>query len=308
MSVEIDERNVAAVREFNRFYTATMGLLDQGHLQSRFSLTEARVLFELAQDDATEVVDLRARARIDAGHLSRILARFDGAGVVERSRSSTDGRRQIVRLTTAGRDAFGTLDARSNRHATELLAGLGDADRRRLVDALTTVRSVLGDPPTTSTQVLRSLRPGDLGWVVHRNGALYAEEHGWDQTYEALVARIAADYGEHHDPARENAWIAELDGRPAGSVFCVREDDDTARLRLLLVEPSARGRGLGGLLVDECMRFARAAGYRSMVLWTVSVLAPARRIYQRAGFQLVSEDPRRRFGHDLVGQDWRAEL
>ncbi|PSL05279.1 MarR family transcriptional regulator with acetyltransferase activity [Haloactinopolyspora alba] len=299
---------IAAVRSFNRFFTTVMGFLDQGLLQSDYSLTEARVVFELAQQPERDVTELRTTLDIDAGQLSRILARLDGAGLVERSRSSTDGRRHRAALTAAGRDVFAGLDARSNRQAGELLGRLSDEDQRRLVAALGTVRELLDDSATPSGYVIRGLHPGDLGWVVQRNGALYAQEYGWDQTYEALVARIVADYGAEHDPRHEDAWIAEIDGRPAGSVFCMRADETTAKLRLLLVEPSARGLGVGSRLVDECIRFARSAGYSSLVLWTNDVLTAARRIYERAGFRLVDEEAHHSFGQELVGQNWRLEL
>lgn len=306
--LDIDPGRVAAVRSFNRFFTTVMGFLDQGLLQSDYSLTQARVIFELAQRAEADVADLRASLGIDAGQLSRILAGFEAAGIVTRARSSTDGRRHRATLTPSGREAFATLNARSDRQAAELLGRLTDEDQQRLVAALGTIRELLDEHVPPAGYVIRGLRPGDLGWVVHRNGVLYAQEFGWDETYEALVARIVAEYGLGRDPRRENAWVAEHDGRAVGSVFCVREDDTTARLRLLLVEPSARGSGLGSRLVDECVRFARTAGYASLVLWTNDVLAAARRIYQKAGFELVGERPHHSFGHDLVGQDWRLEL
>lgn len=306
--VDVGPDRIAAVRAFNRCYTSVMGFLDQGLLQSRFSLTEARIVFELAQQEITEVGALRAAIGVDAGQLSRTLAKFENAGLVHRSRSESDGRRLLASLTPAGRGAFTTLDSRSNRQAERLLANLTDEDQRRLIANFDAIRGLLAEPAEPRTYVVRGLRPGDLGWVVHRNAVLYAQEYGWDETYEALVARIVAGFGDHHDPRRENAWIAELDGRSVGSVFCVRKDDDTAQLRLLLVEPDARGHGLGARLVDECIRFARAARYSAIVLWTNDVLVAARRIYQQAGFQLVAEDPHHSFGHDLVGQTWRLDL
>lgn len=304
----IDPDRIAAVRSFNRFFTTVMGFLDQGLLRSDYSLTEARVVFELAQQPELDVAELRTRLDIDAGQLSRVLARLDSTGIVERSRSSADGRRHRAALTTTGRDVFATLNARSNDQAADLLRRLTDEDQRRLVAALGTVRELLDDAATPSGYVIRGLRPGDLGWVVQRNGALYAHEYGWDQTYEALVARIVADFGAGHDARLESGWIAEFDGRPVGSVFCMRADDATAKLRLLLVEPSARGLGVGSRLVDECIRFARSAGYSSLVLWTNDVLTAARHIYEKAGFRLVDEEAHHSFGHDLVGQVWRREL
>jgi DNA-binding MarR family transcriptional regulator/GNAT superfamily N-acetyltransferase len=273
-----------------------------------YSLTEARVLFELAQREATEVADLRQALAVDAGYLSRILARFQADRLVVRERSAADGRRQVIRLTDQGRAAFATLDRRSAEEIGGLLAKLTEEDQRRLVGAMAVIREVIEPAPRPDAYLLRPPRPGDLGWVVQRHGARYAEEYGWDETFEALVARIVADYADHRDPEREHAWIAEVDGVPAGCVFCTRKDDTTAQLRLLLVEPQARGLGIGGRLVEECLRFARRAGYQQIMLWTNDVLADARRIYQRAGFTLVDEDPHHSFGHDLVGQHWTRKL
>ncbi|WP_026874211.1 bifunctional helix-turn-helix transcriptional regulator/GNAT family N-acetyltransferase [Jiangella gansuensis] len=306
--MSVHSEQIAAVRAFNRFYTTVMGFLDQGLLRSRFSLTEARIVFEMAQREVTEVGELRRSLGVDAGQLSRTLARFESAGLVERHRSGDDGRRLTVRLTDAGRAAFTDLDTRSAQQAEHLLTRLSEENRSRLVAAFDTIRSVLREPQAPRAYVIRDLRPGDLGWVVGRNGTLYHQEYGWDRTYEALVARIVADYVDHHVPGKENAWVAELDGRPVGAVFCARKDDATAQLRLLLVEPEARGSGLGTRLVDECIRFARGAGYTSMILWTNDVLAAARRIYQKAGFELVEENRHHSFGHDLVGQIWRLDL
>jgi DNA-binding MarR family transcriptional regulator/GNAT superfamily N-acetyltransferase len=305
MATVVDER-VAAVREFNRFYTGAIGVLEEGLLHTPYTLTEARVIFELAQRDVTEVGDVRQALGIDAGYLSRILSRFQADWLVARERSEVDGRRQVVRLTEAGRAAYRLLDGRSAAQARALLARLTELDQRRLVEAMVEIRrAVAGAPRAVS---LRPLRAGDLGWVVHRHGVRYAEEYGWDQTFEALVARIVADYVDNQDPDRENGWVADVDGVPAGCVFCVRKDQLTAQLRLLLVEPGFRGMGIGSRLVDECIRFARAAGYREMTLWTNDVLVDARRIYQRAGFRLIQEEPHHSFGHDLVGQQWSREL
>jgi GNAT superfamily N-acetyltransferase len=214
----------------------------------------------------------------------------------------------VVRLTAAGRSAYKTLDERSARQIEAVLEGLAGEEQRRLLDAMATVRDVLGDSRRERRVMLRPLRIGDLGWVVGRHGVVYAEEYGWDQSFEALVARIVADFGQHHDPRRENAWIAEIDGEAVGCVFCVRKDDETAQLRILLVEPSARGFGVGTALVDACIEFARRAGYQKMVLWTNSVLEAARRIYERAGFKLLDEQPHHSYGHDLVSQWWVLDL
>lgn len=306
---EVDGNQIKDLRAFNRFYTSVMGFLDRGLLQSEFTLTEARVVFELAQQELIDAADLRGRMTIDAGHLSRIVSRLESAGVVERSRSVSDGRRQVLRLTGTGREAFHSLNARSDQQAEHLLGRLTPADRSALMSSFANVRALIDtDADRTRTVVIRGLRAGDLGWVVQRHGALYAAEYGWDRTFEALVAKIVADFGSDHDPVCEQAWIAEVDGRPAGCVFCVRKDERTAQLRLLLVEPAARGLGVGGKLVDECLAFATAAGYESMVLWTNDVLHAARRIYERAGFELMDEEGHHSFGHDLVGQYWSKRL
>jgi DNA-binding MarR family transcriptional regulator/GNAT superfamily N-acetyltransferase len=311
MTEPADGDRVAEVRAFNRFYTDTLGVLDEGLLHTPYTLTEARVLFELGQPTADrpgEVAELRRALAIDAGYLSRILARLQADRLVARERSAADGRRQVIRLTDAGRAARETLDQRSAGQIRALLAKLTDEDQRRLVAAMAVIRDVIEPARRSDAYLLRPLRPGDLGWVVHRHGVRYAEEYGWDETFEALVARIVADYAEHRDPQREHAWIAEVDGAPVGCVFCTRQDDPTAQLRLLLVEPPARGLGIGGRLVEECLRFARRAGYERITLWTNDVLAGARRIYERAGFALVTEEPHHSFGHDLVGQHWSRSL
>jgi DNA-binding MarR family transcriptional regulator/GNAT superfamily N-acetyltransferase len=298
---------VAEVRAFNRFYTATIGVLQEGLLRTPYSLTEARVLFELAQRTDTEVAQLRRTLGLDAGYLSRMLGRFESDGLVLRTQSTTDGRRQVIRLTEAGRATYRRLDERSGQEIQRLLDRLGSAEQRRLVQAMATIRGLLG-PSRTPSVTLRGPEPGDYGWVVARHGVLYAREYGWDASFEALVARIVADFAGGYDPARERVWLAEVDGERAGCVFCVHRDDTTAQLRLLLVEPDARGLGIGSRLVGECVEFARSAGYRRMVLWTNDVLDAARRIYQRAGFQLGSEQPHHSYGHDLVGQDWALDL
>ena len=299
---------IAAVREFNRFYTNVLGLLREGLLDTPYSLTEARVIFELARTDETEVSDLRRWLDIDAGYLSRLLARFETDGLVARTRSPADARRQVISLTSAGRAVFTKLEVRASDQIRSLLAGLPADSRQRLTAAMTGIREILDPTHRPAAFVLRPPAAGDLGWVVARHGALYTAEYGWDASFEALVARIVADYAARSDDRREAAWIAELGGEPAGCVFCMRKTDSTAQLRLLLVEPHARGLGVGGRLVAECVSFARRAGYSEMVLWTNDVLHAARRIYQRAGFQLVGSEPHHSFGHDLVGQDWLLPL
>ncbi|GAA4097165.1 helix-turn-helix domain-containing GNAT family N-acetyltransferase [Actinomadura miaoliensis] len=305
----ISAEDVSTVRSFNRFYTRVIGVLGDGLMHTPYSLTEARVIFELAQRDATEVLDLRRTLDLDAGYLSRMLARFESDGLVLRERSPGDARRQIVRLTRQGREVFAMLDERSVAEIRDMLERLPDDERGRLVTAMRTIRGILDGEAPSRTVALRPLRPGDLGWVVQRNGALYDAECGWDRTYEALVAKVVADYVDGHDPERENAWIAEADGEPVGSVFCVRRDDRVAQLRLLHVEPSARGMGVGTALVDECLRFAAAAGYREIMLWTTALQKAARRVYERAGFELeLEEEPVERFGTRIHGQYWRRRL
>jgi DNA-binding MarR family transcriptional regulator/GNAT superfamily N-acetyltransferase len=299
---------VAELRAFNRFYTGQLGMLGPRFLATRHTLAEARVLFELAQSDQVEVSVLRRRMRIDAGHLSRLLSRLEQRGLIARERSAVDGRRQLARLTDAGAADFAVLDRRSADDTAARLAGLGEAERRRLVATLAEVRRLLQPAEPDRTVALRAPRAGELGWIVQRHGELYSEEYGWSADFEVLVARIVADYAEQHDPTHEAAWIAEVDGAPGGCVLCVRHDDAVAKLRLLLVEPRARGLGLGERLVGECIAFARGAGYRELTLWTNDTLVHARRIYERAGFGLVEEAPHHSFGHDLVGQTWTLAL
>jgi len=299
---------VAAVRGFNRFYTNVIGLLRGKYLDTPYSLTEARLLFELAQREASEVTDLRRTVDIDPGYLSRILARFETDGLITRQRSAADARRQVIQLTGTGRSAVAGLDARSAEQTRDMLTGVRDDDRRRLLDAMHVITESLTESPRPRGYLLRAPQPGDMGWVVQRNAAVYAAEFGWDTSYEALVARIVADYVDNRDPEAEAAWIAEVDGTPAGCVFCVRVNATTARLRLLLVEPWARGLGIGSRLVEEVLRFARQAGYAQITLWTNDVLADARRIYQRAGFTLDNESHHHSFGKDLTGQNWSRRL
>jgi DNA-binding MarR family transcriptional regulator/predicted N-acetyltransferase YhbS len=293
---------VAAVRAFNRFYTSRFGMVRGGLHSTPHPLAEARVIYELGAGPKP-VADLRAALAMDAGQLSRLLAKLEQTGLLTRERSSTDGRRQTARLTAAGRRAFATLDRRSAAEVARLLETLPEPDQRRLVAAMETIGQILA--PRDRTLVIRGLRPGDLGWLVERHGVLYAEEYGWDQSFERLVAGIVA----HFDPATDAGWIAELGGERAGCVLCMHEDDRTARLRTLLVEPHARGTGLGSRLVDEVIRHAGARGYETLTLWTNDVLTAARRIYERAGFTLQHEAPHRAFGgHDLVEQTWSLTL
>jgi DNA-binding MarR family transcriptional regulator/GNAT superfamily N-acetyltransferase len=298
---------VTAVRAFNRLYTSIIGLLHEGLLRTPYSLTEARVIFELAQRDASELANLRRVLNIDAGYMTRILARLETDGIATRERSRADARRQVIALTDRGREVFEMLDQRSGEEIRALLSRLTEDDQGRVIGAMGAIRRVLEGSPRPEP-CLRPPRPGDFGWVVQRHGVLYAAEYGWDESFEALVARIVADYVDHRDPKRERAWIAEVDDEPVGCVFCCRKEENVAQLRLLLVEPGIRGMGIGTRLVDECVRFARRTGYRHLMLWTNDVLEDARRIYERAGFELVEEEPHRSFGHELVGQNWRRKL
>jgi DNA-binding MarR family transcriptional regulator/RimJ/RimL family protein N-acetyltransferase len=303
------EERVESIRAFNRFYTREIGVLEEGLLQTPYSLTEARVLYELGQRDDTEVTDLRATTELDAGYLSRILARFETDGLIARRRSTRDGRRQVARLTSLGQSSFQTLDSRSAREIRDRLDVLSEAEQKRLLEAIVAIRSVLDGARSDDHQfVLRSPGPGDFGWVIARHGTLYAAEYGWDASFEALVARVVAEYIDTRDPKRDAAWIADVNGEPAGCIFCVRKTDRIAQLRLLLVEPSARGMGVGSRLVDECIAFARRAGYEQIVLWTNDVLVEARRIYERSGFRLQEEERHHSFGIDLVGQNWALDL
>jgi DNA-binding MarR family transcriptional regulator/GNAT superfamily N-acetyltransferase len=303
-------RRVAAVRHFNRFYTRRIGVLPEGHLGSEFSLAQARVLYELAHGRALTAVDLRALLGLDPGYLSRMLAGFRARDYVARQASPQDRRRELLRLTPKGRRVFAPLEARARMEIGGLLRPLGDADAGRLVGAMRTIEGLL--EPTAAAHRprprLRAARPGDMGWVIERHGAVYDQEWGWGVRFEALVAEIVATFMATHDPRRERAWIAEQDGERVGSVFLVAKSRTVAKLRLLLVEPAARGTGLGTRLVESCIRFARVAGYRRIVLWTQSTLGPARHIYAKAGFVRVAQGPNREFGRGLVSETWSLDL
>jgi DNA-binding MarR family transcriptional regulator/GNAT superfamily N-acetyltransferase len=308
MTVNEFETRIAAVRRFSRFYTRQLGLLQENLVHTRFSLTEARVLYELAHREQVTASELAAELDLDHGYLSRILRRFGEDGLLKKVRAPDDGRQSLITITPKGRKAFAPLNKGSHDQVAELLGRLGVAEQARVVDAMATVETILGDRPARQPVLLRPHRPGDMGWVTSAHGALYAKEYGWDITFEALVAKIAAEFIENFDPAREHCWIAERDGAPVGSVFVVRKTDAIAKLRLLIVDPQARGLGLGKRLVEECLRFAKRAGYSSMTLWTQSCLTAARGIYQRAGFRLVAEEPHHSFGVDLVGETWERDL
>jgi len=298
---------VAAVRRFGRFYTQRIQALQEVYLDTRWTLAESRVLYELAAREGATAGELGRDLGLDSGYLSRILRRFEDEGLLDRQRSDEDGRARVLALTAAGRAAFAPLNARQDAVVAEMLAGLPDAACVQLVEAMRRVESLLGGEPSRSW-VLRGLQPGDLGWVVARHGALYAQEYGWSQAFEVLVAQIVAEAMAKFDPEREGAWIAERDGVPVGSVFLVRVDAATAKLRMLIVEPTARGLGIGGRLVDECTAFARRTGYRRITLWTHSVLEGARRIYARAGYRIIESQPFRGFGQDLTNEIWQLDL
>jgi DNA-binding MarR family transcriptional regulator/GNAT superfamily N-acetyltransferase len=299
----------SAIRRFNLFYTRRVGALNEGLLQSPFSLTEARVLFELAQRDGWVAAHLAHELNLDPGYLSRILRRFEKMGLVHKAASSTDGRQTTLALTVAGREAFARLNDASDAEITEMLAHLCEPDQRRLVDSMRTIENLLGETQRSAPPyVLRFHRPGDMGFVVHRQAILYAQEYGWDNTFEALVAEIVAKFIRQFDQTRDRCWIAEIEGEIVGCVFVVKRSPTVAQLRLLYVEPRARGLGIGRHLVDECIRFARDAGYRTLTLWTNDILVSARRIYEAAGFRLVKEERHTSFGHALVGQYWNLAL
>jgi len=306
---ELEDR-VAIVRRFSRFYTRKIGVLHEGLLGSPLSLTEGRVVWELAQRETTTASELAAELGIDTGYLSRILGSFEKRGLIDRRPSERDGRQSIIALTEAGRTLYAAIDARSRDAVAAMLGALDGADQVRLVAALETAERLLGPSgqPAGPCYILRSHQPGDIGWIVHRHGVLYADEYGLDQIFEALVAQIAAGFIEKFDLARERCWIAERQGAIAGAVLLVKDSDEVAKLRLLYVEPAARGLGIGTRLVAECIRFARQARYRKITLWTNDVLVAARRIYQASGFRLVREEPHRSFGRDLVGQYWELPL
>jgi len=301
--------HISAVRQFNRFYTKQIGVLREGHLESPFSLTEVRVLYELAHLDAPTASDLVRELALDSGYVSRLLRGFERRGLIERTRSSADARRTHLRLSDAGREAFEALDVRANDEIEALMARVSTDDRPRVVDAMRTIERLVSTTHSRDrSYTLRTHQPGDMGWVVYRHGVLYSREYGWNERFEALVAQIVAEFVHNFDARRERCWIAEVDGERVGSVFLVKKTETVAKLRLLLVEPKARGLGIGHRLVDECIRFARNARYERITLWTNSLLHAARRIYQSAGFQLVNEQPHSSFGDNLVGQTWELKL
>lgn len=302
------DRQVAAVRAFNRFYTRKLGVLDQQLMKSPFSLSEARVLYELAHRDELAAKQIGIELGLDPGYLSRIVQKFDDDGLISRKPLPTDRRQYRLALTAKGRQTFAKLERSMQDDVGAMLAALHKGGSDRLVAAMATIEQLLGTADAPPPAILRTHRPGDMGFVVQSHGALYASEYGFDSSFEALVAEITAKFLTSFDASRERCWIAELDGVPVGSVFLVKHSDDVAKLRLLLLEPAGRGHGLGQKLVGECIAFAKACGYRKITLWTQSILLAARGIYQNAGFKLVASEPHRSFGQSLVGETWELEL
>jgi DNA-binding MarR family transcriptional regulator/GNAT superfamily N-acetyltransferase len=303
--------DVRKFRKFSRTYTKIIGALEEGLLSTKFTLAQARVLYELATRDEPQANEIADELGMDAGYLSRILARFRTSGLLKRTVSKQDGRVANMALTRAGKQAFAILNRSAEQQATAMLKKLLPSDRARVIQSMDVIEGLLGREDRISLPcVLRPHRPGDMGWVVHREAVLYAEEYGFDETFEALVAQIVSDFVKNFEPKRERCWIAEIGGVPAGHIFLVRHPGrpGVAKLRLLLVEPAARGKGVGQALVNECVRFARAAGYRTITLWTQSILIAAHRLYERAGFRLVQEEQHHSFGKDLVGQTWELDL
>lgn len=306
-------QRIRAVRHFNRFYTRQIGVLQEGLLESAFSLTEMRVLYELAHCESTTATALGRDLGLDAGYLSRILARFRKRGLISARASQADGRATHLTISARGRAIYAPLGARSDRQVAGMLGRLSAAQQTRLIESMAGIEGLLdaGGAATTKSRggyTLRRHRPGDIGWVIHRHGALYAEEYGWDERFEALVAKIAADFVRNFDPGCERCWIAEREDEILGCVFLVRQSKTAAKLRMLLVEPNARGLGLGARLVDECIRFARGKGYRKLMLWTNDVLHAARHIYVKAGFRLMRKEMHESFGHKLTGETWELKL
>jgi DNA-binding MarR family transcriptional regulator/GNAT superfamily N-acetyltransferase len=309
MPLAVPDRQIAAVRAFNRFYTRKLGVLDQQLLQSPFSLSEARVIYELAQGDEVTAKAIAQKLGLDPGYLSRIVQSFEDNRLISREPLASDRRQYRLRLTAKGRQAFASLERSSHDHIGTMISELSDAQRERLLGAMSAIEDLLDTArPPASAATLRDPRPGDIGWVVQCHGAFYASKYGFDSTFEALVAEILGRFLTSSDASRERCWIADIDGEPVGSVFLVKHSDEIAQLRLLLVDPTGRGQGLGTRLVAECISFARACGYRKITLWTQSILLAARRIYRDAGFVLVASEPHRSFGQNLIGETWELRL
>jgi DNA-binding MarR family transcriptional regulator/GNAT superfamily N-acetyltransferase len=307
------ERRIAAVRRFNRFYTRRLGVLRKTYLDSPYSLGEARLLYEIAQRRSPTASEIGRALDLDAGYLSRTLRNFEKRGLIRRQVSADDARQSHLALSASGRKAFAPLDRSSQRDAGVTLDKLKPADQARLVAAMNTIETLLAGkaeakPPAARRTVLRAPVPGDFGWIVKRHAELYAQEYQWTEPFEGLCAQIVADFVNNHDPKRERCWIAEIDGEKAGTVMLVKDSAKVARVRLLLVDPSARGIGLGARLTDECIRFARRAGYQKTTLWTHSVLTAARHIYEKAGFKLKRTERHRSWGRPVVSEHWDLQL
>lgn len=309
MKAEIIEERISTVRHFNRFFTRQIGVLREGLLHSPYSLTEARILFELAHRDSLTASDIGRELGLDAGYLSRILTRLEQQRLIEKVRSDNDGRQRLLHLTVEGRNAANVLEQRSRDEVSEMLNDLSEDDQQRLLKAMQVIENTLTKGLKFSEPFfLRQHEAGDMGWITYRHGVLYTQEYGWDQRFEALVAQIVSDFINNYNPIRERCWIAEMNGEIVGSVFVVQSSETVAKLRLLLVEPKARGLGLGTRLVEECIRFARRSGYQKLMLWTNSILVEARHIYQKTGFILTEQEAHHSFGHDLVGETWELTL
>jgi len=309
-SPTVDAAAVKAIRQFNRFYTRRIGALDP-YLGSEMSLTDVRVLYELAHRETTVASEIGRDLGLDAGYMSRILRRFEAEGWLTRAPHPRDARQSVLRLTEAGHAAFAPLQQKSRDEAAALLSSLAPAQRQQLVQAMGTVQSLLepaATPAKPQAVILRDPAPGDIGWVVQQHGEIYAREYGWDSSFEALVAGIAGEFLLKFQPEWERCWIAELNGERVGAIFVVRKSASVAQLRLLILAPAARGLGLGGRLVDECIAFARRKGYKKMVLWTNSCLLAARGIYAKRGFQLTKAEPHESYGQQLVGETWELKL
>jgi DNA-binding MarR family transcriptional regulator/N-acetylglutamate synthase-like GNAT family acetyltransferase len=301
--------DTALFRRFNRFYTKQIGLLSRGLLKTRFPLIQARVLYELAQQKQTTASALVDKLNIDPGYLSRILSAFEKEGLLRKQRSTSDFRQRILKLTSQGKQSFTELDERSGRVAEKMLLALVAEDRHRLLHAMQTIETILDTKLKLPTPyLLRSYRPGDIGWVIHRHGVVYAQEYDFDETFEALVAEILVQFIRKHDPKRECLWIAEQEGERIGSVMIVDAGDQVSQLRLLLVEPKARGQTVGMRLINECINFSSRNHYRKIKLWTQSNLLEARHLYAKAGFERVSESPHKSFGQDLIAEFWELPL
>jgi DNA-binding MarR family transcriptional regulator/N-acetylglutamate synthase-like GNAT family acetyltransferase len=309
MANAILQEHISAIRHFNRFFTRQIGVLREGLLHSPYSLTEARIIFELAHRSNLTASDLCKALGLDAGYLSRILNKLRQQNLIEKTRSDNDGRQRLLSLTIEGQKAFSLLNNRSNDEVSEMLSELSDSDRIRLVEAMHTIEGILDHGfKYAEPFYLRHHEAGDMGWVIYQHGLLYNQEYGWDERFEALVAQICADFISNYHPQKERCWVAEMQGEQVGSVFCVKASEDVAKLRLLLVVPKARGLGLGTRLVKECIRFAKRSGYKKLALWTNDVLVNARKIYEKNGFKLVEEEHHHKFGPDLVGQNWDLML